>query len=140
MKVKTLIALAIITLGACSGLKKMGLEESGLSDYYFQKYIGGTEASGINAVYFIRMEADSEAQVDSLVVEGLSTLKAESKKQGLYTMTTELMSNEQASQIKFEQAKLYLHKGDCVFFVPLENIPEKASIMMPSIDGQQEPH
>lgn len=140
MRLRNVLLLASVFLIGCSSLKKVEPKEVGITDYYFQKYVGGTAQSGVNAVYYISVAENSEIELDSIMVEGLSQIKPQKRSNGIWTGTTQLNPASESAQINFKECKLYFRKGEKNYMTTLQNIPEKETVMLPSADGPQEPY
>lgn len=139
MQLKVLFILASLFLISCSGIRKIEAQEAGFTDFYFQKYVGGTEQSGINAVYFISLPQETGIEIDSLLVDGLDPMKPVSRNNGIWIATSNLVNGQAAAGISFNQGSLYFHKGHTSYVSILTDIPEREAMMLPSAGENQEP-
>ena len=129
------IFILLAFLAACSSSKKITSGELALSEKYFQIYVGGTQAAGVNVVYGFSLTEGQTAVLDSVAIEGLGTFPLVQQNSGSYSATSDLGSADKFSRLNLESVILYFHQKEQRMMMKVEEVERRETVFMPSAGG-----
>jgi len=128
-----ILILLLIGLGACKSKQKLRQKSINLDleELYFDRQIGGTQAAGVNEIYYFR-PVNPQIELYTLKVQG-QELSLEFVN-GYYRAATELRSADQVGSASWRSVELFggLKNADRQIHLEVDSVALREEIFMPA--------